>query len=306
MKAYVNGRIVDDGTVVHGTVVHGAGDAGAPSLPLRDRGLLYGDGLFETMRVRRGRVEFLAEHLNRIVRSAEALAFPPIPETKGLAAAVREVVRANAGTDLALRLTITRGAGGTRLDIHGCDSPSVVVTASAYEDEELRPRIEGLRLATAPYPRNERSILSRHKTLNCLEAVLARAHARRQGADEAILRNTAGRIAEAAAANVFLVLGDVLVTPPIEEGALPGITRAAVIRAATAMGLQVQERGVGPEEPFATSEVFLTNSLLGLAAAAVIDGRRLPDPRGSAWIPRLRIRLREMAAAAGEQDSEDL
>ena len=281
MKASINGRLVDAESI-------------GPVSPL-DRGLLYGDGLFETLRVRKGHIEFLSEHLHRLFGSIEFLGLPFSWDTPRTAAALEEVVRANGEWDLALRLTVTRGVGGTRLDTEGCEQASLIITASPHLDKDAKRATNGLHLAGCPFPRNERSPLTRHKTLNYLEPILARTLARRKGADEALLMNTQGRIAEAGAANIFFVREGSLVTPSIEEGALPGIVREAVIRVAGEQGLPVQERPVEPTELLSTTEVFLTNSLLGLAPVVRIDGETLPGPALSPRLPALRRRIDELA-----------
>jgi aminodeoxychorismate lyase len=286
LKAYLDGEIIEEGA--------------ESGIALRDRGLLYGEGLFETLRVRDHGIEFLDAHLARLAASARDLGIPLPLSTNDLRAVLFEVSRVNGGGDLALRLTLTRGVGGTRLDRDDTTAPTILVTASALPEPSPR-QAAGLRMVTASFPRNERSPLARHKTLCYLESVLARAQARRAQADEALLMNTSGRVAEAAAANVLLILEGTLVTPSIDEGALPGILRGAVLRAAVAAGLSIEERPVLPDELFRTPEVFLTNSLLGLAPVASLDGSPLPAPDASAkpWIPRLRIRVREAALEGG-------
>ncbi len=270
-------------------------EADQARVPVLDRGLLHGDGLFETLRVRGGRIEFASAHARRLLASAEALGIDSIWDLPELIEAMARVVRANGGGDLVLRVHLTRGRGGSRLDLEGIHHPSRIITASPFTVAPRERMMEGLRLATAPFPRNERSPLARHKTASYLESVLARAAARRAGADEALFLNTSGRLAEAAAANIFLVAARHVVTPSIEEGALPGIVRAAAIRAAGELGLVVEERPVLPEEALLTPEVFLTNSLYPIASVARIDDRPLPDPVADPVIPRLRMRVRSLA-----------
>lgn len=282
MKASINGRLVD---------AHAVGP-----LSLLDRGLLYGDGLFETFRVRKGNIEFLSEHLHRILQSIEFLDLPFSWDTPRLVDALEEVVHGNGRGNLALRLTVTRGTGGTRLDTEGCREASIIITASPYAGRSAESAANGLHVASCPFPRNERSPLTRHKTINYLEPILARTEARRKGADEALMRNTQGRIAEAGAANIFLVRDGSLATPSIEEGALPGIVREAVIRIAGEQGLPVRERPIEPVELLSAEEVFITNSLLGAVPVTRIDGETLPRPARAPWLPSLRRGVEELAA----------
>lgn len=287
MKISVNGRLIDADSIDADSVGHVS--------PL-DRGLLYGDGLFETFRVRGGHIEFLSEHLRRLFQSIEALDLPFPWDRSRTVAALEEVVDANREVDLALRLTVTRGVGGTRLDTEGCRHASIFITASPYPPKDSALPADGLHLSSCSFPRNELSPLTRHKTINYLEPILARSEARRNRADEALLQNTQGRIAEAGAANIFLVREGCLVTPSIEEGALPGIVRAAVIRVAGEQGLPTQERRIESAELFSAGEIFLTNSLLGLASVARIDGETLAGPARSPWLPTLREGVEALAS----------
>jgi aminodeoxychorismate lyase len=281
MKASINGRLFD-------------ADSAGPVSPV-DRGLLYGDGLFETLRVRDGRIELLPGHRERLYRSIEALGLPFSWDASRTASALEEVVRANGGGNLALRLTVTRGIGGTRLDTDGCSQASILITASSYPQEATKLAADGLHLASCPFPRNEKSPLARHKTLNYLEPILARGFARRRGANEALFLNTQGRVAEAGAANIFLVRDGSLVTPSIEEGALPGIVREVVIRLAGEQDLPVEERPVEAGEFLSAAEVFITNSLIGLAPVVRIDGEALPGSGSPPILPALTSGFDEVA-----------
>lgn len=278
----VNGRLVD-------------GDETGPLSPL-DRGLLYGDGLFETFRVGDGHIEFMNEHLERLFSSIDALKIPFSWDRDRTAAALQEVVQANDGGDLALRLTVTRGVGGERLDTKGCNDASVLITVSRLSDARPIGIPEPISIVTAPFPKNEHSPLARHKTLNYLEPILARAAAREAGADEALMLNTAGRVAEASAANIFVYIeGEGVSTPTIDEGALPGIIRAAVLRVSRDMGSPVIERPILPNELTNAKEILITNSLITLTPVARIDGKDLPSPFSAAIIDTLLPRVRSLA-----------
>jgi len=245
--------------------------AGEARVSVDDRGLLYGDGLFETLRVRGGRPFRLDRHVARLFTSCGALAIDPGISAEMLAVSAAQLVEANAVSSGVLRVQITRGRGAGP-DIPGDAEPTVLVTATSGRlyPPELYER--GLRAVTASFPRNERSPLVRHKTANYLECVLARREARLAGCDEAVMLNTVGRVAEAAASNIFLVTDGRLVTPPPQEGLLPGITRADVMELARAEGVEVIERPVRPEELREADEVFLTNSVLEVCGLAELDG----------------------------------
>ena len=241
-----------------------------------DRGLLLGDGLFETMRAYGGRLFRLADHLARLQAGAALLDIPLPPD---LATAVQTTLAANHWTDAVLRLTVTRGAapperGGLLLD--PAPRPTVLVTGRSLAGTPPYPARfyeQGMALATVGPPRNEWSPLTRCKTLNYGDSLMARQAAARLGADEALLANTAGAAVGASVANLFLVAGDQLITPALETGCLPGITRAVLLELAAALGISTVARPVRPAEVAAATEVFLTNTLLEVAPVITLDGR---------------------------------
>jgi len=245
--------------------------AGEARVPVDDRGLLYGDGLFETLRVRGGRPFRLDRHVARLFASCGELAIDPAVSPDMLAVSAAQLVEANAVSSGVLRIQITRGRGAGP-DIPDDAEPTVLVTATSGRLYPAELYERGLRAVTAGFPRNERSPLVRHKTTNYLECVLARREAKLAGCDEAVMLNTVGRVAEAAASNIFLVTDGRLVTPPPQEGLLPGITRADVMELARAEGVEVIERPVRPEELREADEVFLTNSVLEVCGLAELDG----------------------------------
>ena len=273
MKVSINGRLLDDA-----------------STSLLTQGFLRGDGVFETMRVRDGKIEFAGAHVRRLIESASALDIP-FPWDEGTTcAALRQVVTASGDPDLILRLVAARGAD---------EGPAIVlIVPEPFIGFDPRPMTQGFRLKTCSFPRNERSPLTRFKTLSYIEPLTARAEARRAGADESFVLNTSGRVVGAATANIFMVREGVVVTPSLDEGAFPGVVRAAVLTAAKDLGYVVVERAVVPDEVRETVEVFITSSRIGLAPVASIDGAPLPPPtKREASIAFLRIRVREMADA---------
>lgn len=246
---------------------------GAPALGPGDRGLTLGDGAFETMAVRGGRAMRLDDHLDRLAEGLRILAFSTPPERRALGEAVARVVAANALEQGVIRLTVTRGAGARGVSIAGCDSPRVLVTAAAGLPE-MAP-VEAV--VCREVRRNDLSPTSRVKSLSYLDSVLARREAETRGAREGLLLNTRGRLAEASIANVFVVNRRRLRTPPLSEGALPGVARKVLLEA-----LDAWEEPIEAAELETAEEVFLTNSL-GVRPVTAIDGRSLPaGARGSA------------------------
>ena len=236
-----------------------------PAIDPSDRGFTLGDGLFETIRAIGGRPLHLKRHWRRLRAGAAVLEIAMPFSNLALSAAVRQLL-AEGPAEASVRLTLTRGpaARGLLPDPHG--TPTVLITKAPLS-EPLPPA--ALRVATVTR-RNEYSPLARIKTLSYLDALLARQEAGRLGADDAVLLNSQGRVAEASASNLFFLLGDEIVTPPMSEGALPGIRRGLALER-----LEVTERPLMVEEAMAADDILLTNSLT-LRAAASLDGRPLP------------------------------
>lgn len=230
-------------------------------IPHDDRGLLLGDGLFETVLATDGEFDALAAHLDRMAAGCKILGLPPL-DREAAEAVMRRALAPLGATRAAVRLTLTAGSGGRGLDRPAETKPRLFATAAPS------PRAEGpLRVFLSSVRRNETSPASRLKTLSYLDNVLARAEARAAGADEAVMLNGAGAVACAGAGNVFWLVGETLFTPALDCGVLAGIARARVIAAAGRLGLAVRE-GAFPFEDLARADaVFLTNSLIGARRA---------------------------------------
>ncbi|MEE8347081.1 MAG: aminotransferase class IV, partial [Dehalococcoidia bacterium] len=233
----------------------------AARVSAQDRGLLYGYGLFETMRSYDGRVFRLEEHYRRLCDGASRLAMA-VPLSLGdVGEAVDAVLKRNDLADAYLRLTVTAGQPP---DVAGpTEDSSVVLTAGPLTDYPPEMYRRGVSAVVSSVRRNETSPLARVKSLNYLDNLLAREDARRRGADEAILLNTRGKVAEGSAVNLFLVEGHRLLTPGIESGALPGITRQAVLELAADAGMEaVESSEIETQMLHDASEAFLTNSVM--------------------------------------------
>ncbi|HEY8618225.1 aminotransferase class IV [Phenylobacterium sp.] len=234
-----------------------------------DRGLLLGDGLFETLLAEGGRLRDEQAHLDRLAAGCAALGLPE-PDRAEAARRMHEAL-SSAGLDgarAAVRLTLTAGGGGRGLDRPDPLTPVMFATAAPS------PKPAGpVRLATASIRRNETSAASQLKTLSYLDNVLARREARAASADEALMLNTRGELACAAAANLFWIAGERLFTPALDCGVLPGITRARVIAVARSAGVPLDEVATGPDALAAADAVFVTNSLVRLRRVESLDGR---------------------------------
>ncbi len=241
-----------------------------------DRGHLYGDGLFETMRAYSGQAFRLPAHLERLTASADRihLALPTTDEE--LQTAVQKTLKESALASAYVRLTVTRGVGGSPSQLNA-STPSVIIWVRPLSNYPAELYQKGMSAVLAEARRNEHSLLSNLKTLNYLDNLLARAAAQRAGADEAILLNTSGQLAEAAASNLFIVADGRVLTPPIEAGILPGITRACVLELCAAEGIRFTEAHLDVGQLSAAEEAFLTNSLMEVMPLTSFAG----EPIGS-------------------------
>lgn len=244
--------------------------AGAAHVSGFDRGLLLADGVFETMRVHGGTVFRLDRHLARLAGALDALDIAPVPEARDV---VLGAVDDAGASDAAVRLTVTRGAGGGVAPPARPSRPTVVVAVQPLPDFPPRLYAEGLTAHVASGRRNERAMTAGLKTLAYTDAVMAMIEARRAGADEALFLDTDGHCSEATASNLFAVVGGALLTPPLTCGALPGVTRAGVLELADSFGIAVAERAFGLDELLAADEALLTSSLRELAPLVRVEGQ---------------------------------
>lgn len=244
-------------------------------IPADDRGFTLGDGLFETLLAVRGRVIALEAHLDRLDRGCAALGLPT-PDRDEIAAALATALFAQGLTDAraAVRLSWSAGSGGRGLDRPDPVRPRLTATA-APAPTPGRP----LTLVTAGVRRNHASPASRLKSLNYLDNVLARREARAAGADEALMLNTKGEVACAAAGNLFWLAGGTLHTPALACGVLDGVVRGRLLARLGTLGLEGQETAGAAAALAAAEAIFVSNSLIGLAPVLALDGRPLaPHP----------------------------
>jgi branched-chain amino acid aminotransferase len=258
MKVYIDGELFE------GT------DA---RIPVVDHGLLYGDGVFEGMRAFLGRPFKLDAHLDRLAYGARSLHLRLPGGLPHMREVVTGTLAAHGGDDVYLRLIITRGDGPLGVDPGTCPRPRVICIADTIALYPEDKRARGLSLVTSSLRRPSADVLDpRVKSLNYLNNVLAKAEARRQHADDALLLNAHGHVAEASVANVFAVHGGRLLTPPTTDGALDGITRGAVLELAPALGIPCEVRTLGRMDLFAADEAFLTGTGAGILRIAELDG----------------------------------
>jgi branched-chain amino acid aminotransferase len=234
----------------------------AAGISPRDRGLTLADGLFETLLVHRGRAFRLDQHLDRLGRGLGVLQIPERPELRDW---VVDAARHSTVEAASVRVTVTRGPGAAGVAPPATAAPTVIVTLSAMPPFPFDIHRLGLSAEVASGRRNARAMTSGLKTLGYTDAVAAFIEARRAGADEALFLDTDDHCSEAASSNLFAWTGGELVTPPASCGALPGVTRAAVLEIASRLGIPVWERILGLPDLLGADEAFLTSSLRGIA-----------------------------------------
>jgi branched-chain amino acid aminotransferase len=261
MKVFIDGQIVDRAEA---------------KISVVDHGLLYGDGVFEGMRAHDGVVFALERHLQRLTIGARALHLELPGGIEGIREVVLRTLEADGGGDRYIRLLVTRGDGPLGLDPTRCERSRVVCivdTIALFSDEK---RAAGLSLVTSSFRRPPPDVLdTRIKSLNYLNNVMAKGEAVRQGADDALMLNLRGHVAETSVANLFVVREGTLMTPPVTDGCLAGITRATVIECARELGIPFSERTLGRMDLFGAEEVFMTGTGAGIVRISKLDGERI-------------------------------
>jgi branched-chain amino acid aminotransferase len=256
---HLNGRLVEEAAAV---------------LPVTDRGFLYGDGVFESMRAVHGRIFRLEAHLERLEHSASLAEIDGVPSRAVLAGELRDLLEANRLRDARLRLTLTRGAGRPGDYVGALGAPTRVATAASFTGIDARLHAEGVGLVVVRRQAVPAAVLDAAiKTTSRLSAVLARREAARAGAFEAALLDAAGQLTEGTTSNLFLVRDGRVLTPAIDGNALPGVTRAVVLETARAAGIEVEEGPLPRRRLDEADEIFLTNTSWEVLPVTSVDGR---------------------------------
>jgi branched-chain amino acid aminotransferase len=266
-----------------------------------DHGFLYGDGIFEGIRMYSGNVFRLKEHLDRLFDSARSILLQIPYSYEELEQIVVETLRKNEFHDSAyIRLVVSRGAGDLGLDPRKCHSPNVVVIAEqlALFPKELYEN--GISMVTVPTRRNRPDILSpKVKSLNYLNNIMVKVEATNAGADEALTLNTEGYVAEGSGQNIFIVKNEVLITPPSYVGALEGVTRNAIIDLARDLGYEVKEQPFTRHDVYVADEVFLTGTAAEVIPVVKLDGRVIADGKPGVHTHTLLNSFRQMVVEDG-------
>jgi branched-chain amino acid aminotransferase len=264
-----------------------------------DHGLLYGDGVFEGIRAYNGKVFRLRQHVDRLYASAHALLLT-IPMTKdAMCAMVEECLTVNGLKDAYMRLVATRGKGDLGLDPRKCPTATVFCIADTIALWPKETYDRGLSLVTVPTPVNPPHNLSPQiKSLNYLAHIMAKMEAVTAGADDAVMLEASGAVAEGTGQNIFCVVGRTLRTPPGHSGILRGVTRGAIIELAKAAGYEVREVILNRYDLYTADEVFLTGTAAEMVGVMTIDGRKIGQGVGPVT-KDLAARFKELANRGG-------
>lgn len=265
-----------------------------------DHGFLYGDGVFEGIRVYEGNIFKLDEHLNRLYDSAKSIMLQ-IPYSKEeLREIIGETVRRNQLETAYIRVVVSRGAGNLGLDPASCANPRLVVIAEALAlfPKELYER--GVRLASVSSRRNRPDVLPPQvKSLNYLNNILVKMEANQAGVDEALMLNDQGYVTEGSADNIFIVKNGTILTPPTYLGALEGITRNAIIDLAEEKGYKVKEQPFTRHDVYVADEVFLTGTAAEVIAVVEVDQREVGDGKPGVVTNHLLSEFRKVTTTDG-------
>jgi branched-chain amino acid aminotransferase len=288
----VNGRISDQDHAV---------------VSVFDHGFLYGEGVYETLRTYNGQPFLFGRHMRRLRTSAGMLALPVPLTDDQLDARVRETIRAaglgDANREAYVRVLITRGVGELSYDLAACPAPSVVVIVKPHVEPPRDVFERGVKVALVPIIRNHPdSVNPLIKSNNLLNNALAMQEAFRRGGFEGVMRNYRGELAECTQSNLFIVKHGVAMTPPIDAGLLPGITRAFLFEVGAEQGIPVREAVLHDEELLAADEAFLTSSTREIVPIVQVDemkiGSGTPGPITGALLEHFRQKAQELTRPA--------
>jgi branched-chain amino acid aminotransferase len=239
-----------------------------------DHGLLYGDGVFEGIRVYNDRVFRLQEHLNRLYKSAKAIMLEIPLAQEELSQIILDAVKENGTPEAYIRLVVTRGVGDLGMNPRLCPKPSIILIVGEIQFYPEKCYAEGIALITSSIRRlNPDMIDMRIKSLNYLNNILAKIEANQAGCLEAILLNSKGYVTECTGDTIFIIANGVLKTPPATDQALEGITRAVIMKLAADAGIPVQETSMTQYDLYTAEECFLSGTGAELMSAIKIDGR---------------------------------
>ncbi len=266
-----------------------------------DHGLLYGDGVFEGIRIYNGRVFKLKEHIDRLFCSAKAILLNIPMSHAQIMRATLETCRKNKLRDGYIRLIVTRGVGTLGLNPNRCKRGSVIIIADKIQVYPPELYARGMDIVTVPTVRNLHSAVNPAiKSLNYLNNILAKIEANNAGVEEAVMLNSEGFVAECTADNIFIVKSGKLFTPPLSAGALYGITRGTVMDIAREAGIEVSEPNLTRYDLFNADECFLTGTGAEIIPVVKIDGRVIGSGNPGRLTRQLVGKYHALTKATGE------
>jgi branched-chain amino acid aminotransferase len=265
-----------------------------------DHGFLYGDGVFEGIRVYGGNVFRLQEHIDRLYDSAKSIMLS-IPHSKEeMVEIIVETLRKNEFKDAYIRVVVSRGVGNLGLDPFTCKNPQVIVIAEQLALFPKKLYETGIEIVSVASRRNRSDVLPpKVKSLNYLNNILVKIEANLAGVGEALMLNDQGYVAEGSADNIFIVKGNVIKTPPGYVGALEGITRNAIIEIAKTKGFDIREEVFTRHDVYTADEVFLTGTAVEVISVVKVDGRTIGDGVPGPYTNRLLEEFRSAVTIDG-------
>jgi len=285
MKIYLNGKLVDKQ------------DA---KISVFDHGLLYGDGVFEGIRVYNCLVFKLKEHIDRLYNSAQAILLKIPMKKEVMIKAIIATLRANKLRDGYIRVVVTRGEGDLGLDPRKCKTPSIFIIADKIVLYPKELYQKGLSIVTVPTPRNIPEALNPQiKSLNYLNNILAKIEAINFKAEEALMLNKDGLVAECTGDNIFMIRDCMLITPPTAMGILAGITRQCALNLSSKLGLKTKEKIITRYDLFNADEVFLTGTAAEIIPVVGIDGRTIGSGKPGKFTLNLIKEFRKVTKTQG-------
>ncbi|MBN2207713.1 MAG: branched-chain-amino-acid transaminase [Candidatus Coatesbacteria bacterium] len=265
-----------------------------------DHGFLYGDGIFEGIRVYNGRIFRFEDHMKRLYDSAKSIALTIPMSFSELSEATIETVRRTGYREAYIRLVVSRGDGDLGLDPRKCPKPNIYIIADSIQLYPQNKYEVGLKVITCSTRRNSPDVICPQiKSLNYLNNILAKIEVNRAGADEGIMLNSRGYVCEATADNIFAIRNGLIFTPPTYVGVLLGITRQCVFDIAETLDIKTIERNIVMHDVYTADEVFLTGSAAELVPVVNADDRIIGDGKPGPIFKRLLAGFREMTKHRG-------
>ncbi len=259
-----------------------------------DRGLFFGDGVFESMRVFKGKGIGLKYHIDRLFQGLEILQIEHTWNVEQIEKTILEIAKQTNCDDCYVRITVTRGKWMGSVPPMMSSKPNLIIVCKKFLPFKPELYEKGFRTLILTTRRNETSPLSQIKSLNYLDNILGRMQALEKGYDEGVFLNTRGLLTEGTASNLFLIQDNILLTPPLEDGVLGGVTRKIVLQSASSLGLKTQIRSLLPEEIVESDEGFLTNSSMGIVPWVQSDHNTIGKNNMGIWTRKIRELYEQM------------